>query len=343
MIQTFSGKKAFFLGNGINCTENNGGISWGNLLHRISMNFEIPCDLENELKPFPLAFEEMMRLKNGENTSESKLRNVKTLIASTFEDPANLIVSNIHRLFMNSGVKEIITTNYDYNLEMSVDSLFLENKHRYSLNNSESRYSLYRGYTIEGVTVRHIHGELKHNRNTSRSADNYPEESIMIGFEHYSAYSVRVQNVVNGENPGGGNFEKDSVLSRIRHNMQGKNWTDLFFTHRLIMVGFSLDFSETHIWWILTKRDELRRSNQHPMVINNEIIFCIPQLPTVSSLSEDLTSEEAFLKKFRIKLNLQRNKAVGDILKSYGIIIDVIQSSSYRNFYEQVAEKYRES
>lgn len=84
-------------------------------------------------------------------------------------------------------------------LESSVENAFLSNKKEYSINNLESKHSLYRGYKIGQVKVRHIHGELKHNRNVEPSDKNYPEESIMIGFEHYSEYFAKIQSVIKGE------------------------------------------------------------------------------------------------------------------------------------------------
>ncbi len=344
MKQSYIGQKAFFLGNGIHRTEKNNGISWGSLLKKIGLNYSINTDLENDLKPFPLAFEEMLYQKDGRNQFLNKLRNLKSEISDILENDANNLIDNeVHNGFMTSGVKEIITTNYDYNLELSLSSNFLKNKIDCSISNIESKHSLYRGYNIDGINVRHIHGELKHNRKIKIVDDNnYPEESIMIGFEHYSEYFSKIQSVIKGESGKHKEEEKTSILSRIRDNNNSKIWTDLFFTHQLIFAGFSLDFSENHLWWLLLKREELKRQkNRYDIAINNKIIFCIPKFPTkrdeyrVSNIKE-------FDALYRKKLTQQKNNAVTDVLSSFKIEIDLIDCANYKEFYLKVIKKYSE-
>lgn len=339
--ESYIREKALFLGNGIHRTGINNGISWGELLQKISSTYGIDTDLKNELKPFPLAFEEMLYAKEGRNDFQNKLMDLKTRISEILLTDANSLIDNkIHKGFMQSGIKEIITTNYDYNLELSLDNNFLLNKKEYSINNLESKHSLYRGYKIAQVAVRHIHGELKHNRNVEASDKNYPEESIMIGFEHYSEYFTKIQSVIKGESGKQNDAEKKSILIRIRDNDTGKVWTDLFFTHHLIFAGFSFDFSENHLWWLLIQREELKRkSNKFDVLINNEITFCIPRLPN-GSINYNIRSEEEFNKLYKQKLGTQKNKGVTDILNSLKVNINQIECNSYREFYLKVIEQY---
>jgi hypothetical protein len=341
MKDSYTGERAFFLGNGIHRTENNKGISWGELLQKISTSYHINIDLKNELKPFPLAFEEMVYVESGNNDLQSKLKNLKTKIADTLlEDAKQLIDNEIHLGFMQSGVKEIITTNYDYNLETSLNAEFMSKKKAYSINNLESKHSLYRGYNIDGVTVRHIHGELKHNRNVESSEKNYSEESIMIGFEHYSDCFAKVQSVIKGESGKQKETEKKSVLVRIRDNDSVKIWTDFFFTHQLVFAGFSLDFSENHLWWLLIQREELKRKSNHfDVKINNKIIFCVPIFP-IESISYSIKNEDDFNSLYRKKLSMEKNRGVTDILNSLKIEIKLIECSGYKDFYLKVIEKY---
>ena len=341
MKESYTGNKALFIGNGINQTEKNNGISWGNLLQKISDRYGIGTDLTNDLKPFPLAFEEMLYSKEGRNDLDGKLRNLKIGISDILAEDANILIDNeIHKGFMKCGIKEIITTNYDYNLENSLNPNFMDNKLKYSINNQESKLSLYRGYNIDGVSVRHIHGELKHNRKIASIEKNYPEESIMIGFEHYSDYFIRLQNVIKGESGIQKENEKKSLLVRIRDNEAGKIWADLFFTHQLIFAGFSLDFSENHLWWLLLHREEVKRKrNKHDILINNEIVFCIPQLPMEAN-EYNISNEESFYELYKKRLIRQKSNGVTDVLKSLGIKIDPIVCNNYRDFYLRVIDKY---
>ena len=340
--ESYRGERAFFLGNGIHRTENNHGISWGHLLQRISESYWINVDLDNDLKPFPLAFEEMLYAKEGRNNIYSKLQNLKTAIAEIlFADEYRIVDSAVHLGFMQSGVKEIITTNYDYNLEASVEPNFVPNKKAFSINNFESKHSLYRGYKVNNVTVRHIHGELKHNRKISIAQKSYPEESIMIGFEHYSDYFAKIQQVIKGLSGKQRELEKKSLLLRLRDNDKEKIWTDLLFTHEIIFAGFSLDFSENHLWWLLLQREELKRkTNKFDVRINNDIIFCVPAMPE-NEINYNVISKIGFEKLHRRQMSFQKNRAVTDVLKSMGIEIQSIPCDSYHSFYMKVIERYR--
>ncbi len=118
MKESYIGKRALFIGNGINRTEKNNGVSWGDLLRNISDTFDIPTDLTNDLKPFPLAFEEMLYKKDGRNNIQNKLKNLKIRLSEVLEDDANRLIDNeIHQGIMQCGIEEIITTNYDYSLQ----------------------------------------------------------------------------------------------------------------------------------------------------------------------------------------------------------------------------------
>lgn len=330
--------KALFIGNGINRVSQN-AISWGELLLRLSERFSIEVDLTNDLKPFPLAFEEMLYSNPGNISFEKRLSNLKKEISSSFLEAIYDFDFHFHREIMNSGIKEIITTNYDYNLELSVNSDFLQEKKELSLNRQESKHSLYRGYNINGTKVRHIHGELLHNRGISVTAKNYPEESIMIGFEHYSEYYHKIQSSITGT-PGKRKY-KSGILSRITDDKETKVWTDLFFTHDIIFIGFTLDFSETHLWWLLMQREEILRKYSSDLP-ETSITFLYPEMPVIEDGYGNM-DEERFNRLHRKKLVLQKDKAITDILKSFKITITPVSCNSYTEFYDRVIHRIRET
>ncbi|RYZ26818.1 MAG: hypothetical protein EOO10_14495, partial [Chitinophagaceae bacterium] len=158
--------RALFIGNGINRVAPT-AVSWGSLLENLSQKFNVDIDLQNDLKPFPLAFEEML-IGQKETNPNDMLKGMKQHIGHILTEatphPSQL---ELHAKIMECGISEIITTNYDYNLERSIISDFDSQKKQLALNNQESKHSLYRGYWVEGITVRHIHGEIEHNRKIS--------------------------------------------------------------------------------------------------------------------------------------------------------------------------------
>lgn len=335
-------QKALFIGNGINRAALK-GVSWGALLEGLSSKFELDVDLGNDLKPFPLTFEEMLNSRNGSNEDFNvKLQKLKSRISKMFSASNSNMDLSIHKSFMECGVKEIITTNYDYNLEISVDPDFISKKKLYSLNNQESKHSLYRGYDMSGVKVRHIHGELYHNREISNQSINYAEESIMIGYEHYSDYFLKIQNVIYGDNQHRRYKNKEGIVGRILSEKGSKIWTDLFLTHDLFFIGFSLDFSETHLWWLLMQRQEIKRKfGSSVPFLNNEIVFMYPELaPSEVIVTDNAMNFEDLYKK---KLSTQKSKAVTDILRAFDVTIKAVPCQNYFDFFEKAIYVIREA
>lgn len=324
--------KALFVGNGINKVSRN-AISWGELLGRLSQKFEIDIDLSNELKPFPLAFEEMIHHSWGEDSFEQKLRNLKVNISELLLSASSEFDYTIHKQLMRSGITEIITTNYDYNLELSDRPTFMEEKREIALNRQESKLSLYRGYNLDGVKIRHIHGELLHNRSIADTKTNYPEESIMIGFEHYSDYYHKIQTSIKGPR----NKYKEGILARISGEKEGKIWMDLFFTHNIYFLGFSMDFSETHLWWLLMEREEIIRKYNFFGLPQNTIAFLFPDMP-ITPAEYKSANETQFNELYRKKLVMQKNKAITDLIKLFKVEIIPIKCESYGEFYQKAIQ-----
>ena len=147
--------------------------------------------MNNEFKPFPLTFEEILFKSQGE--FDLTLTNIKEKIAEVFADtPSN----ELHKEIVNSGVKNILTTNYDYAFEKAVIQDF-QNEEEYAVKstdetlNSIKRKIKFKEKTLKefGITkninIWHIHGELKQRLSPSKIEKTTRANSIMIGFEHY--------------------------------------------------------------------------------------------------------------------------------------------------------------
>lgn len=330
MKQSYLGGNAILVGNGINrvCGSQ---LSWAQLLKDIARNYDIKVDIDNPLKPFPLSFEEMLSGKQGITSSDDKLKNLKTRIKDVLEkDAEKLIQRDLFQKIFDTAEKEILTTNYDYNLETSKLPDFIKIKKGFSLNNRESKHSLFRGYDINGKKIRHIHGELSTNRAITNK-DSYLAESIMIGFEHYSTYLHTIQNNVQGTS--GGNPDDKNILFRIKEEILGKSWCDLFFTHNVHILGLTLDFSENHLWWLLLYRiQQMRKSNKFNVKVNNKIYFYYKN-SLIQPSSTQLQGEKAFEEYYNKKINLDRTRAIGDMLSSLGVTIVPLDVAEYQDFY----------
>lgn len=245
-IKTAIGKTAYLFGNGINRTPDilDDRYAWENLLNDLNSQYANNSILNVSRKPFPMVYDEIVSysLKNG-NKSESYVK--------------NFIKSNIDRIKTNNRYNnlikingaEILTTNYDYLIEKSLDNNWKKNP----INKLEYSYSIYRFQKSANSNIWHIHGEQADSR------------SILLGFRHYINYSTRVKAraelFING------------IKKNIVHN--NPSWIDLFFTHDIKIIGLSMSFTEYHIWWLLAYRN-LKINSDKFLDINNTISLVMP-------------------------------------------------------------------
>ena len=162
---------------------------------------------------------------------------------------------------LNLKIKNILTTNYDYNFESVEFSDQKKLKHTEKI--KETTYSLFRNYKIKDKYIWHIHGEL-----------NYPQ-SILLGYNHYSGYLQQIRNYFYN----GLNYKNENYFPALRVRIENgpiffQTWIDFFFLSNVYILGLSLDFTEMHLWWILNIRSRLMNSKKN--LITNEIYFIIP-------------------------------------------------------------------
>jgi len=220
--------KTLFVGNGINRLEPTQDVSWAKILQDLAqeLNGLSLLDLRED-KPFTLVYETLW-LKS--------LQNRKELNVSLKERVSNLMrkmmPNQYHYSFLKLGIKNIITPNYDYCFEKT-------NQCRVEHSNIEveSKYSVHRRIKIDNTYIWHIHGEI----------DNHV--TIMLGYEHYGGYLQKIRKYLL---PDQNNKEINAEnLKEIFKRKQVSSWIDLFLRDEVHIVGFSLDYAELDIWWLL--------------------------------------------------------------------------------------------
>jgi hypothetical protein len=334
-----SKRKALIVGNGLNLLDSSQSFSWGGLLSELKRKFDIDVDLDNIFKPFPLAFDEMHHLKEGENSLTNKLKVLKKGISSGINSQiANKKGYNeYHTKIASLGYSDILTTNYDYSLELSVDSNFMNLKGQYAVNRIERRFSLKRCYKLKSNKhFWHIHGELCDSRKHSTTDNSYQEESILIGYNHYSSYLEQIQKNVKGKTDSKSN-ENMSLLSRLQKQQPSPYWIDILFTHDIDIIGQAFDFSENHLWWLLNFRANLIKGamSRNGVEINNTIRYFYPEIPNNKNhIENDLTK---VLKEIN---SLQKTKAIGEVLKAFNVVLVPIDCDSFKQFYDKAIDRY---
>lgn len=341
-ISSYKDKRALLVGNGVNRMDKSQAISWKDLLLKLREDLKIETDLDNKFKPFPLGFEEMLH-EAGESQFEERLRNLKKKISQSIikQLEGKKGYNKYHIDLMKLDYDDYLTTNYDYALEKALidnDELILSQEAIYR---KEHKYSLRRGYKFKNTQKKiwHIHGELIDARNLTDGSRYYHEESIMIGYEHYSSYLEKIQSNIKGSSKRNSEPEKNGLNDRIINDTNDIFWVDKFFTHNLDIVGLSLDFSENHLWWLLNYRANLiRKKNKEKdrIEFNNTIRFFYPSLsePSMAELTRNREKADEIMD------SIEKEKAIGDILKAFCVQVNPIDCANRREFYELLITKY---
>jgi hypothetical protein len=84
VVNSYKGKRALLIGNGVSRMDDQQAISWKKLLEVIKGNLNLETDLDNKFKPFSLGFEEMLhRSETGD--FHDKLKGLKKSIRSSID------------------------------------------------------------------------------------------------------------------------------------------------------------------------------------------------------------------------------------------------------------------
>ncbi len=240
-----------FFGNGINRLSEN-HVTWSDLLDNIKgIN-----KFESGQLPNTMVYERIFLEKHAPDRSEKKDElEIKNVIANgLLEQGPNEVLEELASL----PIEHYLTTNYDYAFEkaLNISPVKLSSEDIYSLRRK-------RMYKSENDTkfLWNIHGEI----------DN--PKSIMLGLDHYCGSVSKIDAYVKGtysHKINGVDVTVKSMLEKLRDfSFCHTSWVDLFFSSNVHILGFSLDYSETDIWWLLNKRARFLSE----ATINNKIYF----------------------------------------------------------------------
>ncbi len=165
----------------------------------------------------------------------------------------------IHKPLLAAAPETILTTNYDYFLELAVKPQFQPGP----ASTKRRNYSLDRYREVPGHRIFHIHGELS------------GPASICLGLDQYTNSIKEICGTLTastGKNESGSKtrFHLYDVLTK-QTEPQPNHWYYNFFTEDVYILGFGLDAAEQDIWWLLNHRAALMQ--KHPGLIQNTITY----------------------------------------------------------------------
>ncbi len=281
--------KTLFLGNGINRLTNF-GVGWNDVISDLAREVGGEELLKHkEYVPFTLIYE---------GFSSKKLENSKRGITPLKEKVASLLskmVSNpYHKRIMNLDINHIITSNYDYSLENSVSDIS-----EFEFFRNETRYSVFRRVKVANSNIWHIHGEVK------------KPATITLGHEQYSGQLEHLRKHLTSK--------KKSPFRMRRYNFEKSDsrysWGDVFLRDEIHVVGFSLDYSEVDIWWLLTFKAQY------------EARYHIKCGPTIFYYWSSDSEKE-------------KDKGKIELLKSLNVTVEENFNIDYRKMYDRFIEDF---
>lgn len=240
-------------GNGLNLLSEN-PLSWDSLLQELEVgNNTISSGTPNTMK-YEKIFLDRHSLKL--NKSKDEELSIKEQIAKLMEGQRG-----------NSYYSEIIDLEFQNYLTTNYDNAFCETYGGEQSNEStEDIYSLRRYLTLNsknhsGTKLWHIHGEVEHPK------------SIMLGLDHYCGSISKIDSYIKGNYE----FKVKSTRKKVRpmveklteKSFDQVSWVEMFFNSNVHILGLSLDYSETDLWWVLNKRARLMQSSN----VSNKIYF----------------------------------------------------------------------
>lgn len=297
--------KTIFYGNGLNyhSLTKDSSVSWTELLETIMQANKFNTDFI----PNTMSYERIRLNWNKNNNSHLKTK-IKELLIN---QPANPYYNEILNI---KDCNNFITTNYDYALNKTFSNSDKDFKVDY---NSEELYSIRRNTEFEsGRKIWNIHGEV-----------NKPK-SIMLGLNHYCGSIGKIDAYLKGRYNFRHKEQKEPIIKieeKLKANkFDGYSWIELFFNSNMHIIGFSLDYSEIDLWWLITKRARLMEND----LIFNEITFYTKPISELE-LAIDKENNEQKKRKLIVQIDTENKKM--QTLRDFGINVKEISKSNGYN------------
>lgn len=287
--------RVLLLGNGINRAFNS--ESWDSLIDSISKDSLSPKE-EDVLSSVSFPMRVIVATDNDVHTG------VKTFASQmmhiTMPEEQKSIIKNLLTL----GFDAILTTNYSYEVEKTLDADFSvkmnsRSKYRVTCKDGttvDKQFGIYRFMNVDSTKIWHIHGEAA------------KPNSIVLGHRYYGKLISRINDRLRDV------FA--DYKSSIKHDRPytPKSWIDYLMVSDVYIVGLGLDLSEMDLWWLL----DIKQAHTDELG-NSKVMWFEPNLYVDSNMSKTL------------------------LAKCYGIDIqsEVVKEGKYKDYYTSLPLKIK--
>lgn len=218
-----------FLGNGINYNDK---FSWNNVINKTAENEE-----NTSLLKHSGSFQVPNTILSFALCSDDDTKRHSTYL-DAFKEYDHEPNEQLNKL-LDIPFNAILTTNYTYELEQQYKSdysqLSASGKRKYAFQYAkDSKYLIHTFNKFsDSPPIWHVHGELRRKSSMILSHDEYAR---LIG------------EIVSHNKQLGNGIEK------YYSSFKAKSWVDYFVVGNIFFRGYSLDFSELDIWWLLGRK-----------------------------------------------------------------------------------------
>lgn len=206
--------------------------------------------------------------------------------------------------------KNVLTTNYSTRHAMNFDRTWPAFLEKNFVN--ENTFSLFRYFaTQKDRRLWYINGAA------------HTPTSLTLGYKQYARYQAQIKNyLTSGVEFSKGKtrsqlFQKDPVFDFDKTG-EPYSWVDLYLRDHIHVIGLSMDYTESILWWLLTEKMYFKQT--HPKKVGGMTYY---------------------------QINIDGRPAKGpeanklNMLADLGVIIKNVDADSYLSGYLDIAESFK--
>ncbi len=279
------------IGNGLNQALYTGAKKWDEIL---SADNDLRQCIDNYTFLYEANLLRMVKRDNSYDDDRYKNEIISRLKPCLNDTNIKTGVESIDKLFQfakKKNVDNILTTNYDQVIETGLSKFGYNHK---NIDDSETIYSMRRkreySKNDHELCLWKIHGDSEHIK------------SICLGYDQYCGYLSKIQGYIKGNYSSSKNeaYKVDvKIEEKIKNDKYDHiSWVELLFSSNVYMFGFSLDYSEIDLWWLLQRRARMMGQG---VKILNKIVFLYNEYDYASdeviNNASDLNEKNSMMRK----------------------------------------------
>lgn len=225
--------KVLLLGNGIN--RSYGFASWDSLIESIQTK-DLTLEETKSLKNVPYPLQPVILTDDHLGTQMKKISIALSELKALPEEEEMLC------LFAELPIDGILTANYTYELEKSLEQNFKclpsrKCKERKAVYTESGKYNIEQLHTCflieEYPSIWHIHGEAARHR------------TMVLGHYYYGKLLAKMQQYISNL------MARYKSKSKMKQGMEMRSWIDYFMLGDVFIVGLGMALSELDLWWLI--------------------------------------------------------------------------------------------